>query len=186
MNSITDMAVHPLVSQKPRFSSLSKRTFKSAKIEKGYVNTTNPNNNNNKLYKTGINEVLKKNGYQVHGRHMQPRLKSRHLEAKRQPAHLPYVKGVTDKIGHVLRNYPVPTVYAPRLKVNNIVGTPKDVLPLQTPGVYKIECSCGRCYIGQTKRTITERVREHITAVKNRQVNKSAIAEHLLERGTNH
>lgn len=99
---------------------------------------------------------------------------------------MPYVKGVTDKIGHILREYSIPTIFTPGIKVNNIVGTPKDVLPLQTPGVYKIDCSCGSSYIGQTKRTIHERVKEHIAAVKNRQSNKSAIAEHLLERGTNH
>lgn len=64
--------------------------------------------------------------------------------------------------------------------------TPKDVIPLQTPGVYKINCSCGSSYVGQTKRTIAERVKEHIAAVKNRQINKSAISEHLLESGSNH
>ncbi|CAH0700370.1 unnamed protein product [Spodoptera exigua] len=55
-----------------------------------------------------------------------------------------------------------------------------------SPGVYKINCSCGSSYIGQTKRTIAERLKEHIAAVKNRQSNKSAIAEHLLQAGSNH
>ncbi|XP_045455276.1 uncharacterized protein LOC123664954 [Melitaea cinxia] len=99
---------------------------------------------------------------------------------------MPYVRGVTDKIGGLLKKYSISTVFTPGAKVTNIVGTPKDVFPLQTPGFYKINCSCGSSYIGQTKRTIAEKVKEHIAAVKNRQTNKSAIAEHILQPGINH
>lgn len=65
----------------------------------------------------------------------------------RQPAFMPYVKGVSDKIRSLLKKYCIPTVYTPkkgytsRRKVHNIVGTPKDIPPLQTPSVYKIDCS---------------------------------------------
>ena len=134
-----------------------------------------------------VQEVLKNNGYAVvNGRRKQQTLGRGHPKVSRQPAYMPYVRGITDKIGTVLKKYSIPTVYTPGIKVNNIVGTPKDVLPLQTPGVYKVDCSCGSSYIGQTKRTIADRVKEHIAAVKNRRTSKSAIAEHLLEAGTNH
>ncbi|XP_045449970.1 uncharacterized protein LOC123658651 [Melitaea cinxia] len=133
-----------------------------------------------------VQEVLANNGYQVNRQTRQPTKRRKHPEVKRQPAYMPYVRGVTDKIGGLLKKYSIPTIFTPGAKVSNIVGTPKDVLPLQTPGVYRINCSCGSSYIGQTKRTIAERVKEHIAAVKNRQTNKSAIAEHILQPGINH
>ena len=40
--------------------------------------------------------------------------------------------------------------------------------------------------IGQTKRTIAERIKEYITVVQNHQINKSAIAEHIVDTETNH
>ncbi|CAH0728911.1 unnamed protein product, partial [Brenthis ino] len=63
--------------------------------------------------------------------------------------------------------------------------TPKSVIPYQTPGVYKIDCTCGSSYIGQTKRTIAEQVKEHIATLNNCQMAKSAIAEHLLNSNSN-
>jgi hypothetical protein len=133
-----------------------------------------------------IQKVLRWNGYKLDGR--QPRRKSRgkHPDVPRQPAFMPYVKGVTDKVGTILRRYSIRTIYMPLSKVVGHLRSPKDVIPFQSPGVYKIDCSCGSSYIGETKRTIAERVKEHIAAVRNRQVNKSAIAEHLLESGPNH
>ncbi|KAI5638761.1 hypothetical protein NE865_08645 [Phthorimaea operculella] len=107
-------------------------------------------------------------------------------EAQRQPAFLPYVKGVTDKIGRLLGKFSIKTVFTPFNKIGKLLRSPKDQLPLQTPGVYKVNCSCGSSYIGHTKRTIVDRMKEHIRAVKNNDAQKSAIAEHLNQAETNH
>ncbi|CAD0194553.1 unnamed protein product [Chrysodeixis includens] len=50
-------------------------------------------------------------------------------------------------------------------QLDPVIGTPKDVIPLQIPGVYKVDCSCRRSYIGQTIQAIAERVKEHIAAL---------------------
>lgn len=133
-----------------------------------------------------VQEVLKRNGYSVSKRHRRRTGRGKQTEVSRQPTFLPYVKGVTDKIGNILKKYSIKSIFTPLTKVAKQLRTPKDVIPLQVPGVYKVDCSCGRSYVGQTKRTIAERVKEHIAAVKNRQVNKSAIAEHLVDSGPNH
>ncbi|RVE51733.1 hypothetical protein evm_003536 [Chilo suppressalis] len=73
-----------------------------------------------------------------------------------------------------------------RYKVSQFLRSPKDNFPLEKPGVYKIDCSCGSSYIGQTKRTIACRMKEHIKAVRNNDTQKSAIAEHLIDSGPNH
>lgn len=112
--------------------------------------------------------------------------KQRKYGVDRQPAFLPYVRGVTDKVANILRKYAVKTIFTPFRKVAQMLRSPKDNFPLEKPGVYKVDCSCGMAYIGQTKRTVACRISEHIRAVKNNDTQKSAIAQHLLEAGSNH
>lgn len=133
-----------------------------------------------------VRVVLQKNGYRTNGRCKRHLRKHRKPSVERQAAFLPYVRGVTDRIANVLNRYSIKTVFSPHRKVAQFLRSPKDSFPLEKPGVYKIDCSCGSTYIGQTKRTVACRVKEHIRAVKNNEPEKSAIAKHLLEAGTNH
>lgn len=62
----------------------------------------------------------------------------------------------------------------------------KDVTPyLERSGVvYQIPCSdpgCSSSYVGQTKRTLLHRIREHKLAVRQGDTEKSALALHLTE-----
>ena len=63
---------------------------------------------------------------------------------------------------------------------------PKDPTPLQDKAgvVYKIPCSsCPRVYIGQTGRTLGQRVKEHQRSVRDKKIATSALAEHLERTG---
>lgn len=53
---------------------------------------------------------------------------------------------------------------------------------MEDAGIYKIDCECGSCYIGQTKRSIATRLKEHIADVKHRRSLKSAVCEHMLDQ----
>ncbi|KAG8301980.1 hypothetical protein J6590_108521 [Homalodisca vitripennis] len=77
------------------------------------------------------------------------------------------------------------TFYTP-YKINNLIGNPKDkILDENKSGIYKINCEdCDKIYIGQTKRTIKKRFKEHERYYKYGQTDKSAIAKHAFE--TNH
>ena len=44
--------------------------------------------------------------------------------------------------------------------------------------VYKIPCSCGKEYIGETKRMLETRLKEHKAATRRGETEKSAVAEH--------
>jgi hypothetical protein len=69
-------------------------------------------------------------------------------------------------------------------KISQILPTPKNKLPLfQSEGIYKVECLCGKCYIGQTGRSIQCRLKEHSRAIKQYDKEKSALAEHKFEDG---
>ena len=44
--------------------------------------------------------------------------------------------------------------------------------------VYRIPCSCGLAYIGETKRSLETRLKKHQAACRRGEMEKSAIAEH--------
>ena len=55
----------------------------------------------------------------------------------------------------------------------------KDKLnPHNGKGIYKIECSCGKCYIGETGRSSQVRIKEHGADIKNECIRTSALVEH--------
>ena len=47
--------------------------------------------------------------------------------------------------------------------------------------VCSIPCSCGQNYIGETKRNLEARLKEHQTATRRGKMDKLAIAEHAWE-----
>ncbi|KAK5647835.1 hypothetical protein RI129_002727 [Pyrocoelia pectoralis] len=76
---------------------------------------------------------------------------------------LPYIGGVTDKIGRILERNNIKTIFIPTKKISEFLRSPKDPLdPLTASGVYKILCSCGLVYIGTTKRSFLTRRKEHM------------------------
>jgi len=137
-----------------------------------------------------LQTTLRQNGYlelQVNKAFRQ-QLARRNHDRPRQPpdeepkrVYLPYVKGTTDKIERILRKHELKTVFKPMNKLQTLLRPVKDIIPLATPGVYEIPCSCGAVYVGETKRLISTRLQEHIRHTKNEDCEKSAVAEHSQE-----
>lgn len=48
----------------------------------------------------------------------------------------------------------------------------------QLKGVYKIDCSCGKSYIGETRWSLKTRLKEHRADIKNGRSRTSALVEH--------
>lgn len=70
--------------------------------------------------------------------------------------------------------------------LNCIIKRGKDKLDLlkQTELVYKIDCvNCNACYIGQTKRHLMTRVKEHQRDIKKNVNNYSVISQHRISSG---
>ncbi|XP_045501401.1 uncharacterized protein LOC123698697 [Colias croceus] len=126
-----------------------------------------------------VKRVLRNNKLQAPPQHHRSRTKPHTVE--RQPAYLPYVKGVTDRIGRILRRASIKTIYKPHKKINQFLRPIKSNIPLQDAGVYKLNCDCGLSYIGQTKRSIANRLKEHIADINHRRHKKSAVCEHTLD-----
>jgi len=62
-------------------------------------------------------------------------------------------------------------------------GLPTFLNPLNTPGIYRTPCECGKVYIGQSgRRSIHLRSKEHDRHIRLVQPDKSAVAEHSFNQ----
>ena len=50
--------------------------------------------------------------------------------------------------------------------------------PNSNPGVYRLTCSCGKHYVGETRLNITTRVDQHHASTNNGNWARSAVADH--------
>ncbi|XP_071054382.1 uncharacterized protein [Onthophagus taurus] len=75
---------------------------------------------------------------------------------------LPYVSGVTEGIARHLKKNDIVVRYGTVSKIRNTLPIAKDKLtPLKGAGVYRLSCSCGKVYVGQTGRNVECRIKEH-------------------------
>ncbi|XP_012148609.2 uncharacterized protein LOC105663559 [Megachile rotundata] len=139
-----------------------------------------------------IRSTLQQNGY---SRHRINRTIDRLTNQTTKPTHkhmtdthdkehaitfLPYIQGTTDRIGIILRKHNIRTVFTTHTKIGQLLTSPKDPQPqLSTPGVYKIPCSCGQVYIGETGRSVNTRLKVHERCARLGYI-QSAVAEHQI------
>ena len=92
---------------------------------------------------------------------------------------LPYIKGVTDKIARVLRKNEIFAQFSASGTIRQKMRSVKDgINPEQLKGVYTINYSCGRSYIGETGRSLQKRLKEHEVDIRYERSRTSALAEH--------
>ena len=128
-------------------------------------------------------KVLRDNGYPDHIITTAANWKGRRQLAEEEPKYticLPYVAGLSEDLRRVCRKYGIRTVFTTISTLRQQLTRVKDVDPLlkRAGVVYKIPCSCGQEYIGETKRTLETRLKEHQAATRRGETEKSAIAEH--------
>jgi hypothetical protein len=97
-------------------------------------------------------------------------------------AYLPYIRGVTDKISKVLRRKEITTSFKPLTTVKQKMKSVKDPMDKhQGKRIYKISCSCGKCYIGEIGRSFQVRIKEHEADITRERNQTLALAEHSLK-----
>ena len=67
---------------------------------------------------------------------------------------LPYVAGVSEDVKRVCRKFGFKVVFKSGYTFRSMLTRVKDKLPMEkeSMAVYKIPCSCGKLYIGETRR----------------------------------
>ena len=99
---------------------------------------------------------------------------------------IPYVKYTSEAIRRILSPLGIKTTFQPINTLRQLIVHPKDPIPKEDKAgvVYQIPCSdCPQTYIGQTGRTLGQRIKEHKKAVKDRNVITFALAEHTCQTG---
>ena len=78
------------------------------------------------------------------------------------------------------RDFNIRTVFKSGPTLRSLLTKVKDPLPTtkQSNVVYEVPCTCGKVYIGETKRRLETRLKEHKDACTRYLTDKSAIAEH--------
>jgi len=86
------------------------------------------------------------------------------------------------RLSRMLAKHNIKSVALPPRKIFNYLPQVKDALGLRIPVIYSIPCECGRIYIGQSGWSIQLRIKEHNRHIRLAQPNKSAVAEHSINR----
>ena len=97
-----------------------------------------------------------------------------------EPPSLSSHSGVSERIRKVCQDFNIRTVFRSGPTLGNLLTKAKDHLPInkQSNVVYEVPCTCGKVYIGETKRRLGTRIKEHKDTCVKSLTDKSAIAEH--------
>ena len=114
-----------------------------------------------------------------------PTIPDTNNDIKQRAIVLPYIQGVSERIGRILKQYDMKTAYKPISKIGNFFPRPKSKTDAtSTTGiVYKIKClECAFIYYGQTDRSLKTRLKEHKRNIVNNEPT-SKIAQHANQTG---
>jgi hypothetical protein len=101
-------------------------------------------------------------------------------EGTTKQAGLAFHPGLSRNISNIMAKHDIQMV--PKAS-GKVLGSPKDVVDERAkPGIYEIQCqTCLTVYYGQTRRSIDERFKEHMSMVRTRTEEKSSVVKHLLK-----
>ena len=90
------------------------------------------------------------------------------------------------KFQKVFMKFNITLAISNRFNIKNLIqaNTKDKDPPNKKSGIYKVNCEdCSKCYIGQIRRNIETRMKEHCRNIKCFQIDKSAVAAHSWENG---
>ena len=101
---------------------------------------------------------------------------------------VPFVPGISNALQRIFRTHNIKCRFRSTDTLRNILSHPKDKISMDNTNnvIYQIPCSdCDSVYIGETKRTFGQRVKEHKRAVQNGDLTKNEIADHCWTNNHN-
>jgi hypothetical protein len=93
-----------------------------------------------------------------------------------------YAAPLTNRLKEVYKNHNIELVFASENKLkNSLTSTKPKIENVDKSGIYEIKCKlCNKIYIGQTRRKISTRYKEHCAHIRYNRPEKSALAKHIL------
>ena len=132
-----------------------------------------------------ISKTLARNGYPSHITRKKDRSNRRNEEKPDATIRLPYIEGVSEQIKRTCKKFNLRCVFysRPTLRQSLTHVKPKEKKNSKKNSIYQIPCSCGKVYVGETKRPLEVRINEHRWATKMREIDRSKIANHAWGEG---
>jgi len=134
-----------------------------------------------------LTEVLGHNGYPVTyiRNSTQPTRRAEEQEPPKATISIPYVNGLSEDIRRIAWGYNIRTTFRTQGTLRQTLTKVKDKLTdtQRSNVVYRIPCTCGKVYIGETQRALGTRIKEHQDACRLCHTEKSAVAEHAWDAG---
>ena len=98
---------------------------------------------------------------------------------------LPYIQGVSEPLRRCLEQQSIGTIFKSDTTLrSHLVGLKDTVDPAkQDGGVYRIPCECGKVYIGETGRSMQERIKKQDRDIRLARTQTAAGSEHAHETG---
>ena len=93
------------------------------------------------------------------------------------------MQGVSEPIKRVLAQVGIEVALKPYFTFSSVFRKPEDVIcdEKKCGLVYKIPCrDCDAVYVGETGRSLSTRKKEHVKAVKEMNLQKSALCQHIV------
>jgi len=97
---------------------------------------------------------------------------------------IPYVRSISESFIPITKKYGFDIAYSVPNTLNSFIKRGKDKIDrmAQNDCVYKISCSgCDMCYVGQTKRQLGTRLKEHMSDIKKKNGLLSVVSNHRLD-----
>lgn len=139
----------------------------------------------NGFNKSLIEKIVKKHSKQIKMNNLSTlHAQNKTLQSKNvQRVSFTYTPTITNRLMSSFERENMSIVYNNNNKLKCLLGSTKDKTPIEEKsGIYEISCStCDAKYIGQTKRNIGTRFKEHLNCIKNRQIYKSSVAAHVFK-----
>ena len=132
-----------------------------------------------------VETVLRLNGYEEKELKLVRRIRDGEVrkaeDARRWP--IPYYPGLSERVARILRKVRRNLSLRPTRRIRDIVVRKRFQEPPVLGSVYNIGCAgCNFTYVGETGRTVEERVSEHKRAVRSLE-ERSELAMHVAETG---
>ena len=105
-------------------------------------------------------------------------------EKKTYRGSIPYIPGVSDRIRSILKASDIHVGMKPSSTLKNLLVKKRPAPPTELGIVYQLPCSTDGCnwtYVGESSRSLPERKREHMRAVREMDVLRSEVAKHATE-----
>ena len=95
---------------------------------------------------------------------------------------IPWIPILGPKLRRIFKKNNIKVIFTSSPNLKSLLCNNKSKLPPNSqPGVYKLDCSCGSSYIGETKKKISTRLQEHQKDIQKERWASTGCSEHAQE-----